>query len=107
MKKFISFALAVFCSTIMLAQTTVTGTVTNSDDGKPISFANVQLKGATTGVYTDDNGKYSIDVPANATLIFSSMGFITQEIPVENKKVVKRKLFFFIRMPLRWTKRLS
>ena len=88
MKKFISFALAAFCSTIMLAQTTVTGTVTNSDDGKPISFANVQLKGATTGVYTDDNGKYSIDVPANATLIFSSMGFITQEIPVENKKVV-------------------
>ena len=88
MKKFISFALAVFCSTIMLAQTTVTGTVTNSDDGKPISFANVQLKGATTGVYTDDNGKYSIDVPANATLIFSSMGFITQEIPVGNKKVV-------------------
>ena len=79
---------AAFCSTLMLAQNTVTGTVTSSDDGKPISFANVQVKGSMTGVYTDDNGKYSIDVPAGGTLIFSSMGFIDQEIAVGGKAVI-------------------
>lgn len=79
---------AAFCSTLMLAQNTVTGTVTSSDDGKPISFANVQVKGSMTGVYTDDNGKYSIDVPAGGTLIFSSMGFVDQEIAVGGKAVI-------------------
>lgn len=88
MKKIILLVLAACYSTIMLAQSTVTGTVVSSDDGQPLPFATIQVKGTTTGEYTDDNGKYSIKVPANGVLIFSTIGFVTQEIPVAGKSVI-------------------
>ncbi|MEG0518364.1 MAG: TonB-dependent receptor [Bacteroidales bacterium] len=88
MKKIILLVLAACYSTIMLAQSTVTGTVVSSDDGQPLPFATIQVKGTTTGEYTDDNGKYSIKVPANGVLIFSTIGFVTQEIPVAGRSVI-------------------
>lgn len=58
MKKTILLALFALCTSVMFAQTTVTGTVTASDDGSAIAFANVQVEGTTNLVFTDDNGKY-------------------------------------------------
>lgn len=92
MKKLILLVLAACYSTIMLAQSVVTGTVTSSDDGLPLPFATIQVKGTTTGEYTNDSGKYSIKVPANGVLIFSTIGFITQEIPVAGKSVIDVQL---------------
>ena len=60
MKKIILFALCIFVSGAMFAQTTVTGTVIGSDDRNPIPFASVHVDGTTNLVFTGDDGKYSI-----------------------------------------------
>lgn len=88
MKKFIFLLFAVLCSGIIHAQTQVTGTVTAKDDGLPIPYATIQIKGSKSGGYTDENGKYSISVPKDAVLIFSSVGFVNVEIPVAGKSVI-------------------
>ena len=62
----------------------VTGTVYEAD-GEPAIGASVTLKGQTTGVATDIDGNYRIEVPANATLEFSYIGYNTQEIAVEGR----------------------
>ena len=69
-------------------QITVTGTVTE-ESGEPIPSANVSIKGTTTGVATDINGKYSITAPnSNAVLVISYIGYATQEITVGNRRVI-------------------
>lgn len=64
----------------------VTGVV--SDLQGPLTGVNVHVKGAAIGVITDIDGKYSIEVPANSTLMFSYIGFINQEHKVANKRVI-------------------
>lgn len=67
---------------------TVTGNVNDSSNGEPIPFASIMIKGTQQGVEANANGKYSISVPANGTLIFSFMGYASQEIAVNNKSVI-------------------
>ncbi len=88
MKKTILLALFALCTSVMFAQTTVTGTVIAQDDGSPIAFANVQVEGTTNLVFTDDNGKFEIKAPADANLIISFMGYVTQKIPVNGRAVI-------------------
>ena len=66
---------------------TVTGTVTDDTD-QPVIGASVMVKGSTTGVPTDLDGKYSIDVPADAVLEFSSVGLRTVDMPVNGQAVI-------------------
>ena len=66
---------------------TVTGTVSDSSTGEAVPFASIQLKGTMTGASADVNGSYSISVPANGTLIFSSIGYLNQEVPVAGRAV--------------------
>ena len=90
MKKLIILCLAVFIANIATAQVRVTGTVTYADDGTPVAYATVTVKGVSgVGVYTDADGKYSLDnVASNATLVFSFVGYTTQEVPVNGRSVV-------------------
>jgi TonB-linked SusC/RagA family outer membrane protein len=68
---------------------TVTGAVTSSDDGSALPGVNVVIKGTTQGTTTDADGKYSIEVPdANATLVFSFIGYTTQEQTVTARSVI-------------------
>ena len=67
---------------------TVKGTVSDSASGEGIPFASIQLKGTMTGTNTDANGEYSISVPSDGTLIFSSVGYTTQEVAVSGKAVL-------------------
>ncbi len=73
-----------------MAQTRVTGTVTASEDGSPIPYAVVLLKGSRgVGTNTDADGRYALsDIPSDAVLIFSYVGYKTQEIPVSGRTVV-------------------
>ncbi len=72
-------------STIVRA---VSGTVKDST-GATLPGVNVVLKGTTKGTSTDAAGKYSIDVENNdAILIFSFIGYVTQEIPVGNRNTL-------------------
>ncbi|MEN8122445.1 MAG: TonB-dependent receptor [Bacteroidota bacterium] len=67
---------------------TVTGNVTG-EDGKTIPGVNIAVKGTSLGTTTDANGNYSIEVPnENAVLIFSSIGYVKQEITVGAKTTI-------------------
>ncbi|MBB6498703.1 SusC/RagA family TonB-linked outer membrane protein [Pedobacter cryoconitis] len=69
----------------------VKGTVTD-DKGLGIPGVSVKLKDGTTASMTDLAGKYSIKVPENGTLLFSYLGYISQEIAVDNQTVINVKL---------------
>jgi hypothetical protein len=63
----------------------VSGTVTSADDGTPLPGVNVVLKGTTTGVVTDADGRYSITAPADGTLVFTFIGLTSQEVAINNR----------------------
>ena len=67
---------------------TVTGTVTSTSDGTVLPGLSVLQKGTTNGTVTNAEGKYSITVPADAVLVFSFIGFRTQEIEVQGRNVI-------------------
>lgn len=68
---------------------TVTGRVTSSEDQQGLPGANVLIKGTATGTVTDADGRYSIRVPdGEATLVFSSIGYSTIEVPVGGRTTV-------------------
>ena len=60
----------------------VSGKVTSSDDGSAIPGVNILEKGTVNGTVTDADGNYSINVGDNATLVFTFVGYIAQEVPV-------------------------
>ena len=81
-------AMALLVSALAYGQNlTVTGTVSDSSNGEPIPFASIQLKGTMTGTSADVNGAYTISVPSDGVLIFSSIGYINLEEPVGGKAV--------------------
>lgn len=89
MKKTILFLFLAFFSWQVFAQENViTGVVASGEDGTPIPFASVVVKGTTVGTSTDFDGKYTIEVPNDATLVFSMIGFATQEIIVEEQTTI-------------------
>lgn len=61
---------------------TIVGTITTSSDGTPILGANVIVKGTSNGTVSDFDGNYSIEAASNDVLVFSYLGFQSQEIPV-------------------------
>ena len=81
--------LAALTINVAFAQNKVAGVVTSSEDGSPVPFASVVIKGTMTGVATLDNGAYVLEkVPAGAVLVFSSIGFVDQEVPVNGRTVI-------------------
>ena len=66
---------------------TVTGTVIDAA-GIPVIGANVIVKGTTNGTITDFDGNFSLDVPANAVLEISYIGYLTAEVTVGNQSKV-------------------
>lgn len=74
-----------------MQQKKVTGVVTDKT-GAPIIGANVLVKGTTNGTITDIDGRFSLDVPANATLQISYIGYNTQNIAIGNQTTLSVKL---------------
>ncbi|WP_373511216.1 SusC/RagA family TonB-linked outer membrane protein [Persicitalea sp.] len=71
----------------------VTGTVTAAEDNTTVPGVTVVVKNTNTGTTTDQDGKYTINVTsANPTLVFSAVGFTTQEIAVGNRSVINVSL---------------
>ena len=67
----------------------VTGNVTGADDGTALPGVSVVVRGTTIGAVTDFEGNYSITVPdESATLMFSFVGMLTQEVALESRTVV-------------------
>ena len=80
------FVLAMLLSSGLNAQTSVSGTV--SDDGGPIPGVNVILKGTTKGTSTDFDGNFSIDAPSNGVLVFSYLGYKSQEVSINGQSQI-------------------
>ncbi|QNF32823.1 TonB-dependent receptor [Adhaeribacter swui] len=83
-------AFALFFSSNLYAQTSVTGTVSGTN-GEGLPGVTVLLKGSTNGTTTDVGGNYTLSVPAgqeNGTLTFSFIGYTSQEVPLNNRTTV-------------------
>ncbi len=84
------FVLFLFTAISVMAQSrTVTGKVTSADEPDGIPGVNVQIKGSVAGTITDLDGTYSLNVPERATnLVFSFVGFRTQDVAIGNRSIV-------------------
>lgn len=80
------FVLFLLSSTLAFAQNRVTGVVTDKT-GEPLIGVNVLEKGTTNGTVTDIDGKFTVNMPQGKTLVFSFIGFVTQEIKVTSNVV--------------------
>ena len=86
--KLFTFMLALLATgAALFAQVRVTGVV-KDDTGYGVIGASVMEKGTQNGAVTDLDGKYEIRVKPGATLVFSSIGYATQEIAVGNRSVI-------------------
>lgn len=76
------------------AERTITGRVTAATDGSGLPGVNILLKGTTTGTSTDANGNYSIVAGdgAGQVLIFSFIGYVSQEVAIGNSSVLNISL---------------
>lgn len=80
-----------FCSLgSALAQTVIHGTVTSKDDNEPITGATVRVVGHNVGAATDIDGKFTINLPAGATMLsVSYVGMHTQEVQARDGMTVQ------------------
>ena len=70
------------------AQTTVTGTVTDAATNEPLVGVSIAVEGTTTGVVSDLDGKYSIEVADDAVLVFGYLGYTTVTETVAGRSVI-------------------
>lgn len=93
MRKFLLMMLPLFfIGNIIWAQNRpLTGTVKNSENGAAIVGASVVIKGTTKGTVTNNDGKFTLDVPTKGTnnvLVISSVGFTSTEIKLTNQTLI-------------------
>ncbi|MCK0157844.1 TonB-dependent receptor [Cellulophaga sp. F20128] len=84
MKNKISLLFSLLFFSFAFSQGTITGTVTDSE-GTPLAGVNILEKGTTNGTSTDFDGNYTIGTSANPTLVFSYIGYNTQEVNAAGK----------------------
>ncbi|WP_201799536.1 SusC/RagA family TonB-linked outer membrane protein [Zobellia amurskyensis] len=83
MKKILMFLVLIMGIHPMMAQDkTVTGTVTDANDGMPLPGVNVLVQGSTTGTQSDFDGNYTIEASTGDVLIFSFIGMKSQNVTV-------------------------
>lgn len=66
----------------------ISGTVRSSEDNSPMSGVTVRVKGTNTGAQTNSTGRYTVTATPTSTLIFSFVGFNTQEVVVGNRTTI-------------------
>ncbi|MFW5760534.1 MAG: SusC/RagA family TonB-linked outer membrane protein [Cyclobacteriaceae bacterium] len=73
---------------IIIQTSNISGTVTSMEDGDVIPGVNVIEKGTSNGTVTNINGMYNLEVSQGATLVFSSVGYTTEEIEIGNRSII-------------------
>ncbi|MCH5174010.1 MAG: carboxypeptidase-like regulatory domain-containing protein, partial [Bacteroidales bacterium] len=84
-KLFISALFILLGATLYAQNVSVAGKISDAATGEGIPFAAVQVKGTSTGVAADVDGKFSIATSSNATLIISAIGYISEEFAVNGR----------------------
>jgi len=74
--------------TVYAQDVVVTGTVLDGEFGTSLPGVNIEVKGKSTGTLTDGEGKYSLSVAKGDVLVFSFIGYATQEVTVGDKPVI-------------------
>lgn len=94
MKKQLMLLCMALVGLVGMAQTlSVSGNVSSAADNEPLIGASVVVKGATTGVSTDFDGNYTIhNIPADAVLVFSYIGFESAEVKVDGRTTIDVRL---------------
>nr|WP_068886945.1 SusC/RagA family TonB-linked outer membrane protein [Pedobacter panaciterrae] len=90
MKKLLQslFILLFVAGSAMAQDRTITGTVTDKEDGKPLPGVTVVVKGSKIGTQTSGDGKYALSVPSGSTeLTFSYLGYISQTATISGSTV--------------------
>jgi TonB-linked SusC/RagA family outer membrane protein len=77
-----------FCLPVLAQDGGVSGRITSSDDGSALPGVSVQIKGTTQGTTTDAQGNYRVNGAAGKTLVFSFIGYTSQEVAVGNRSTV-------------------
>ena len=77
---FLAFVAAALLSVSAYAQSTVSGTVTDASNGEGLPSVSVRVKGTNNAAVTNFDGKYSITAGQNAVLVFSALGYSSQEV---------------------------
>lgn len=77
-----------FAGTIYAQGIRVTGKVTDASDGSALAGVTVIEKGTANGTMTDANGNYSLNVSPTSILQFSYVGYLSLEVPVNNRTTV-------------------
>lgn len=90
MQKFLLLTLFTVAGLSLFGQSrTITGRVTDADNGEYIAGVTILLEGTMNGTVTDTEGKYSLNVPEEGgTLVFSFIGYETQKVTLSTKNVV-------------------
>jgi TonB-linked SusC/RagA family outer membrane protein len=88
-RKSLLFFLCLFSLSYAFAQDiTVRGKVTDAQNSETLIGVSILVKGTTIGTQTDMNGDYSISAPTGGTLVFSYLGFISQEIAINGRTTI-------------------
>src|SRR5215831_1424969 len=85
-------ALLLCCATTAFSQSAVSGKVSSSEDGSTLPGVTILEKGTSNGTITDSNGSFTMNVGANAILVFSFVGYSSQEIAVGTQSNLDIKL---------------
>ena len=88
--KLLCFLFILLCFNSSFAQKKITGRIVSGDSS--LQGVTVSVKGTTNSTQTDQNGRFSISASPNATLVVTSIGYIMQEVPVNNRSSVNIKL---------------
>jgi hypothetical protein len=81
---------------------TVKGKV-NDEQGQGLPGVSVVAKGTSVGTVTDMEGNYTVNVPGSTTLVFSFIGYITQEIPLGSKTSLDVKMQTIPKHWMKWS----
>ncbi|MEQ8470589.1 MAG: SusC/RagA family TonB-linked outer membrane protein [Marinoscillum sp.] len=92
MRKILPFFMMMLIGVVAFGQRVVSGTITDAESGEPVPGTTVLVKGTSTGTTTDLDGNYRLEVPTDAVLVFSFIGYTNTEIEVGNRSVVDIKL---------------
>lgn len=87
MKSIFTLMLSLFSITFLIAQQDVSGTISDAS-GIPLAGVNVLEKGTTNGVVSDFDGKFTISVDGNSSLIFSYVGYNSKEVAINGQSSI-------------------
>src|SRR5690606_35689812 len=90
MKKYVLMCLLMgFVISFATAQIQISGNVTDASEKLPLPGVSVLIKGTSTGTVTDIDGKYTLSIPSqNSVLVFSFIGYGQQEVTVNDRTII-------------------